>query len=514
MMRLRSGRRALICRPENRIRTREVPYAMNSIVRALLIGAATAALAIPARAGHEALLLIEADSGKVLQAENATYPWYPASVTKLMTAYLTLKAVKDGRIKLDTLFTVSGNAAAQAPSKMGFPIGTQVTVDNALKMLMVKSANDVAVVLAEGVSGSIEKFADEMNRASQRLGMTQSSWVNPNGLPAEEQITSARDLGILARALLREFPEYDFYWHVPAIKFGKRVMRNYNKLLEHYPGADGMKTGFICASGFNLVASATRGNRRLIAVVLGARSSPVRTAKAAGMLEQGFNDTGLSWLRPSLGTVEQLAPINAAPPNLRDEMCGPHRKRPAAEDADDDEPPTSADNDSQRAFMLSNLKGSVAKPSALIANTIPVGPPVVVWAGPPRKVAAAPATPAKTDAPAQPGTLSATPPAWPDTTRFTPPKARPKVKRAPNAAAAKPTAAKPTAVSPNAAKPTPAKPTEAKPAPPKAPAAKPNAAQAKPNATQAKPTEAKPTPPKPAPARVTAAKPKVTPAAQ
>ncbi len=433
---------------------------MNSIVRALLIGAATAALAIPARAGHEALLLIEADTGKVLQAENATYPWYPASVTKLMTAYLTLKAVKDGRIKLDTLFTVSGNAAAQAPSKMGFPIGTQVTVDNALKMLMVKSANDVAVVLAEGVSGSIEKFADEMNRASQRLGMTQSSWVNPNGLPAEEQITSARDLGILARALLREFPEYDFYWHVPAIKFGKRVMRNYNKLLEHYPGADGMKTGFICASGFNLVASATRGNRRLIAVVLGARSSPVRTAKAAGMLEQGF------------------------------------------------------DNDSQRAFMLSNLKGSVAKPSTLIANTIPVGPPVVVWAGPPRKVAAAPATPAKTDAPAQPGTLSATPPAWPDTTRFTPPKARPKVKRAPNAAAAKPTAAKPTAVSPNAAKPTPAKPTEAKPVPPKAPAAKPNAAQAKPNATQAKPTEAKPTPPKPAPARVTAAKPKVTPAAQ
>src|SRR5882672_6588225 len=213
-----------------------------------IVVAAAFAIFVPRVAEAEALLVVEADTGKVLQADNATYPWYPASVTKLMTAYVTLKAVKDRRITLDTLFTVSGNAAAQAPSKMGFQVGTTVTVDNALKMLMVKSANDIAVVLAEGVSGSIEKFADEMNRTSQRLGMTQSSWVNPNGLPAEEQITSARDLGILARALLREFPEYDFYWHVPAIKFGKRVMRNYNKLLEHYAGADGMKTGFICAS--------------------------------------------------------------------------------------------------------------------------------------------------------------------------------------------------------------------------------------------------------------------------
>ena len=116
----------------------------------------------PARAA-EALLLIEADTGKVLHAENATHPWYPASITKLMTAYVTLQAVKEGRITLDTLFTVSRNAVAQAPTKMGFPLGTQVTVDNALKMMMVKSANDMAVVLAEGVAGSIEDFADEMN---------------------------------------------------------------------------------------------------------------------------------------------------------------------------------------------------------------------------------------------------------------------------------------------------------------------------------------------------------------
>ena len=154
------------------------------------------------------MLLIEADSGKVLHAENATYPWYPASVTKVMTAYVTLSAVKERRLTLDSLLTVSARAAAQAPSKMGFKPGTTVTVDNALKMLMVKSANDVAFVLAEGVGGSVEKFADEMNATSRRLGMTQSNWVNPNGLPAENQISSARDLAILARAMLRDFPEY------------------------------------------------------------------------------------------------------------------------------------------------------------------------------------------------------------------------------------------------------------------------------------------------------------------
>src|SRR5499426_4335979 len=130
------------------------------------------------RATAEAQLVIEAESGKVLFAENAGYPWYPASVTKLMTAYVTLRAVKEGRLALDTPLTVSPNATAQSPVKMGFAVGTVVTVDNALKMLMVKSANDMAVVLAEGVAGSIENFADRMNANARRLGMIQSSFVN------------------------------------------------------------------------------------------------------------------------------------------------------------------------------------------------------------------------------------------------------------------------------------------------------------------------------------------------
>jgi D-alanyl-D-alanine carboxypeptidase len=350
------------------------------LTRGLAVAVAAVALAGPVRAGNEALLLIDAESGKVLQAENATYPWYPASTSKLMTTYVTLKAVKDGRIGMDTLLTVSPNAVAQTPSKMGFRAGVTVTVDNALKMLLVHSANDIAVVLAEGVSGSIEKFADEMNATSQRLGMVQSSWVNPNGLPAEGQISSARDLGILARALMHDFPEYDFYWHIPSIKFGRKVMTNYNKLLAEYPGADGMKTGFICSSGFNLVASATRDNRRLIAIVLGASSSAVRAQKAAMMLEQGFSSgTGLGWLLPSLGTVDKLQPINAAPPDLHEQICGPHHKRPRAEN-EDDEASTTSDTDQQRAMMLSDLKGAT-KASLLTGNPLAAVPPIVVFTG-------------------------------------------------------------------------------------------------------------------------------------
>src|SRR5215468_7950392 len=260
-------------------RTPIVPFSQRLLVAracalTLMAGAVLAVTALDIRSARaEALLLVEAESGKVLDEQNATYPWYPASVTKLMTTYVTFKAVRDHRISFDSVFTVSPEAMAQQPSKMGFKSGTKITVDNALKMLLVHSANDMAVVLAEGVSGSIAKFADEMNAAAQRLGMTQTNYVNPNGLPADDQVTSARDLAILARALIREFPEYDYYWHIASIRLGKRIYRNTNRLIDAYAGADGMKTGFICASGFNLVATATRGGKRLIAVVLGAKSS-------------------------------------------------------------------------------------------------------------------------------------------------------------------------------------------------------------------------------------------------
>jgi D-alanyl-D-alanine carboxypeptidase len=341
-----------------------------------------AALAVAPRVVHaEALLVVEADSGKVLQAENATYPWYPASLTKLMTAYVTLKAVKEGRLSLDSLLTVSPVAAAQSPSKIGFRPGTRVTVDNALKIMLVKSANDMAVVLAEGVGGSIDGFSAQMNEAAQRLGMTQTSYVNPNGLPADGQITSARDLAILARAIIRDLPEYEYFVHIPSIRYGRKVTENFNKLIGRYPGADGFKTGFICASGYNLVASATRSGKRLIAVVLGASSGKMRAVKAAQLLERGFANNTLAWLRPSLGTVDSLVPVDASPPNLRDEMCGGKRHKPAS---DEDEDTVAGNAETGVTFFTAGLQPPTLKPSELLAAAPAPSEPIPVYTGPTR----------------------------------------------------------------------------------------------------------------------------------
>jgi len=360
------------------LRAPALGFALSSVV----IVSAAFFTATPVRC--EALILIDADSGKVLRAENATYPWYPASTTKLMTLYVTLSAIRDKRITMDTLFTVSQNAAMQAPTKMGFPVGTQVTVDNALKMMMVKSANDMAVLLAEGIDGSVDDFAQEMTETAHRLGMSESSFVNPNGLPADGQIVSARDLAMLARALLHDFSDYSFYWHIPAIKWGRRVVRNYNPLLGRYAGADGMKTGFICASGFNLVATAQRDNKRLIAVVLGAPSGGARAMKAAEMLESGFHQNPLAWLTPSLGTVDALKPMDSAPMDLKDQMCGGHRKRAPAEDEDIDADNTgqsAADMIQQHSILLSALRAPTDP--VLLSDLGPVMP-VVVYTGPTR----------------------------------------------------------------------------------------------------------------------------------
>ena len=444
-------------------------------------GAAAVLAATPAWSG--ASILIDADSGKVLRADNATYPWYPASTTKLMTLYMTLSAVRDHRITFDTLFTVSRNASMQAPTKMGLPVGTQVTVDNAIKMMMVKSANDMAVLLAEGIGGSIDDFSQQMTDTAHQLGMTESNFVNPNGLPADGQITSARDLAILARALIREFPDYSFYWHVPAIKFGKRIVRNYNPLLGRYPGADGMKTGFICASGFNLVATATRNNERLIAVVLGAPSGAVRAIKAAEMLESGFSQNPLSWLTPSLGMVDALAPMDVAPPNLQEQTCGKHRKRPAAEDedmdADSDNPQPAADTSSEtRSLLLSALRAPTNP--VLLSDLGPVMP-VVVYTGPTRS-------------PSQLATLSSDLAAEPEkkktkhhkttAARSTDDQAAPEKPANKKSVVAKPTEAKPTDAKP-ATKPTETKPT----------------AQASASATAAPKKQAKPKPPAAPPAQ-------------
>lgn len=274
-------------------------------------------------------LVVEAESGRVLHAERATDPWFPASITKLMTTYVALQKVRTGGLKMDSLLTVTADAAALPPSKMGFKPGTQIRLDNALKILMVKSANDVAATIADNLGGSIDGFSQMMNAEAHRLGMTDSYFANPHGLPDERNQTTARDMAILARALLIEFPEYEDLFHIGAIQYGRRIMRNTNGLIGRYPGADGMKTGFICSAGFNVVASAMRNGRHLITVVLGAPSANERTMKAAELFDRGFSTTP-NFTNPQLTALPASA--SRTPPDMRSVICDRRGPMPKEED--------------------------------------------------------------------------------------------------------------------------------------------------------------------------------------
>lgn len=332
-------------------------------------------------------LVVDVESGRVLHAERATDPWYPASITKLMTVYVALDLVRQGKVSLGTPLTLSARAAAEPPSKMAFRPGTQVTLDNALKIIMVKSANDVAMMIGENLGGSVEGFAELMNDASRRLGMRESRWYNPNGLPDERQQTSARDMAVLARALLREFPEQEGLFHIGALKLGPQIIRNHNGLLGRYPGADGMKTGFICAGGFNVVASATQNGRRIITVVMGYPSARERDLRAADLFDQGFN-TGGGW---GAQQVENLPPSSAmSPPNMRPIVCSPNRRQPEADDESavvtSQAPSGNSDNPVAALFSQSSFSTGAGGNAAVLGGRRTLGPrvefaPIPIWIG-------------------------------------------------------------------------------------------------------------------------------------
>ncbi|MFZ1815114.1 MAG: serine hydrolase [Rhizobiaceae bacterium] len=254
-------------------------------------------------------IVIDRQSGAVLSQNRAFDRWYPASLTKLMTVYVTLRAIEAGELASGSPVTMSKLAAAQPPSRMGLKPGTQLRVDMALRILVVKSANDVAIALAESVAGSVPAFVERMNAEARRLGLGDTNFVNPNGLHAEDQFTSARDIALLARRILVEFPAFADTFSVPAIRFGQEVDYSYNLLLERFSGADGMKTGFVCASGYNMVASATRNGRQIIAVVFGAFSQTDRAVDAARLLLAGFEQSGGT---PVEALTRQGGPIRAS----------------------------------------------------------------------------------------------------------------------------------------------------------------------------------------------------------
>lgn len=289
--------------------------------RMLSLGMATLGLVAfaTASAGAGPSLLFDARTGQVIESESPFARWYPASLTKLMTTYVAFRAVEAGEVTLQSPVRVSRNAANEPPSKMGYPVGTILTLDDAIKIIMVKSANDVATSIGESLAGSEEAFASRMNAESKRLGMTGSHWVNAHGLHHDDQYTTARDLALLASALRREFPQYASYFSIEGLSSGKQVIPSHNNLLGRFEGADGMKTGYTCPAGYNLVASATREGRTLMAVVIGATSVKSRNEAAAGMLAKGFSQPTAGGL--TLATLQPSGDGIGKATNMREALC-------------------------------------------------------------------------------------------------------------------------------------------------------------------------------------------------
>jgi D-alanyl-D-alanine carboxypeptidase len=305
---------------------------MLTHIKTLLAAGLGLAVALPAAAGPA--LLFDAADGKILYAEDLDDQWHPASLTKIMTAYLTFEAIKEGKLTLASKISCSELANSQSPSKVGLPVGAEMTVEQGLQALIVKSANDVAVMLAEAVAGSQEAFVERMNATATRLGMTRTKFTNANGLPDPQQVTTARDLARLASAVLRDFPEHSALWSMLEVRIGKRRLHTHNGLLTNYEGADGLKTGFICDSGFNVVASATRDGVRLIAVVLGEPTGRERTQRAATLLEHGFQTRAWAALfNPPTLSGMPIAADAKGPMTMRQAVvsfeCGTARRRVA-----------------------------------------------------------------------------------------------------------------------------------------------------------------------------------------
>ena len=277
-------------------------------------------------------MVIDARTGRVIAHQDAFLKWYPASLTKLMTTYVTLSAIKSGKLSLQSHVVMSKNAVDQPASKMYFMPGTTLTLDNALKIMLIKSANDMAVAVAETVGGSADQFVAMMNAQAKALGMMSTQFINPHGLPGKGQFTTARDLAILTLRLKQDFPQYQSYFSFEGVDTGVKQYPNFNTLIGRFDGADGMKTGFICASGFNQIGSATRDGRSVISVVLGSDSLAGRADDTANLLQQGL--TSASSQGPALTA---LAPYGdtVTVNDVSADICNPKAAKVRSETRDD-----------------------------------------------------------------------------------------------------------------------------------------------------------------------------------
>jgi D-alanyl-D-alanine carboxypeptidase len=303
-------------------------------------------------------LLFDLQTGQVLQHDQAFQRWHPASLTKLMTAYVTFRAIKAGELTLTSPIMVSKVSAAEPPSKMGFKPGAEMTLDNALKMMLIKSANDIAAAVGENVGGTIMDFVARMNAEAARLGMTSTHFTNANGLHSPDQYTTARDLAVLVTAIRSEFPEYNSYFKIEGLTAGKKVMRTYNKLIGRFEGADGMKTGFVCASGFNLIGTATRDGHTLGAIVLGGTRQKDRAEIAAELLDSGFKSMPTSQAA-TIYTLEPYGETRDVAVDMRDVIC----RKP---DKNDKRAPASEDTTAE-SLEKAKLLTEMTRPPVLVA---------------------------------------------------------------------------------------------------------------------------------------------------
>lgn len=263
----------------------------------MVVIAIVLSLLLPAAAkASPAWIVTDYETGTVLIAEDSESRRYPASLTKLMTLYLLFEAVEEGRVTLDQTFEVSRDAAEQPPTRLKLKVGSRIKVADCIDALILRSANDVAVVVAEGLAGSESAFAVKMTHKAVQLGMANTAFRNASGLPDEEQTTTARDLAILAHAIIKRFPEHYHHFSLRSSRAAGKTIVTHNSFLS-YEGADGLKTGFTNAAGHNLAASAVRGGHRLIGVVLGEKGGSARDRKMALIFNQAFTALGVPLAR-------------------------------------------------------------------------------------------------------------------------------------------------------------------------------------------------------------------------
>jgi D-alanyl-D-alanine carboxypeptidase len=258
-----------------------------------------------------ASIVVDANSGAVMQATNADSLRHPASLTKIMTLYLLFERLEASKIKMGTEMSVSPHASAQAPSKLGLKPGETIAVETAIRAIVTKSANDVAVIIAETLGGSEEDFARQMTAKARLLGMSHTIYRNASGLPDDQQVTTARDMAVLGRAIQDRFPQYYSYFSIRTFTFRGRTVRNHNHLLGRVDGVDGIKTGYIHDSGFNIVTSVNRNNRHIIAVVFGGQTANARDARVRSLIDNNINIASAKRTAPRVVEGWETAAIRA-----------------------------------------------------------------------------------------------------------------------------------------------------------------------------------------------------------